>query len=163
MATQAECARMIGLSERRFRELLDEGVLQRRSAGKYKFEEIVPAYCAHLREIAAGRGGQDAQAQKAVDDARRAKVMADRAELEYAELKGELVPAEQVADTLHAAVQIFRTRMLALPSSLSPRVGARDPALAEKMIREHVNEVLENLAKVDVTQPEPQTQGAAAT
>lgn len=163
MATQADCARLIGISERRFRELLDEGVLQRRPAGQYEFDVVVPTYCAHLREIAAGRGGQDAQAKRAVDDARRAKVLADRAEVEFAQLKGELVPTDQIADAVHAAVQIFRTRMLALPSSLSARIGARDPGEAEKMIREQVIEALEDLAKIKVTQAAPNNEGTDTT
>lgn len=150
MATQAECARLIGMSERRFRELLDEGVFERRPAGQYDFFEIVPAYCERLRSVAAGRGGGEEQANKAIEDARKSRAQADLAEMKAAEMRGQLIPADQVQDAIHSAVKIMQTRLLAVAAKVAPRVGAKDVAQAEKVINEEVCEALEALGRIKV-------------
>ncbi len=150
MATQAECAEWLDISERRFRELLDEGVLTRADKGAYDHRAVVHQYIRHLREVAAGRGGATAQAVKADEDARLAKARADLAEMELAEKRGELVPVDQIGDALNSAVQIMRTRVLAIPTKAAPRVGAKDVAAAEGVIRAEVVEALSELSKVVV-------------
>lgn len=150
MATQAECARLIGISVRRFRELVDEGVIPRRPAGQYDFFEVVPTYCANLRQVAAGRGGDEAQANKATEEARRMTALADLAEMKAAEQRGRLVPVDQIADAVHGAVQMMKTSLLAIPAKAAARVGAKDTARAEQVIKDEVVEALAALAQVRV-------------
>ena len=151
MATQAECAEWLDLSERRFRELLDEGVIERADKGAYDLKTVVQQYVRNLREVAAGRGGAASQANKADEDARLARARADKAEMELAEARGLLVPADQIGEALNSAVQIMRTRVLAIPSKAAPRVGAKDVAAAEQVIRAEVVEALSELSQVVVT------------
>lgn len=151
MATQAECAEWLDLSERRFRELLDEGVIERADKGAYDLKTVVQQYVRNLREVAAGRGGATSQANKADEDARLARARADKAEMELAEARGLLVPADQIGDALNSAVQIMRTRVLAIPTKAAPRVGAKDVAAAEQVIRAEVVEALSELSQVVVT------------
>lgn len=150
MATQAECAEWLDLSERRFRELIDEGVIARADKGAYDLKTVVQQYVRNVREVAAGRGGGESQASKAIEDTRLARSRADKAEMELAEARGLLVPAEQIADAINAAVQIMRTRVLAIPNKAAPRVGAKDLAAAEKVIRDEVQEALKELSTVQV-------------
>lgn len=150
MATQAECAEWLDISERRFRELLDEGVIERAEKGGYELRRVVQQYVRNLREVAAGRGGGEEQIVKATEEARRMKAQADKAELEVAQMRGELVPADQIAEALNAAVMVMKTRLGAVPAKAASAVGARDVAVAEKVIREHVNEALTELSQVEV-------------
>ena len=150
MAKQSECAEWLDISERRFRELLDEGVIERADKGAYDLKTVVQQYVRNLREIAAGRGGGESQANKAGEDARLARARADKAEMELAEARGLLVPVDQFSDALNAAVQIMRTRVLAIPTKVAPRVGAKDIAAAEGVIRAEVFEALKELSTVQV-------------
>jgi phage terminase Nu1 subunit (DNA packaging protein) len=150
LATQAECARRIDVSERRFRELVDEGVIDRADKANYDADAVVIRYIRHLREVAAGRGGGESQAIKADEDARLARARADKAEMELAEARGQLIPADQIGDAVNSAVQIMRTRVLAIPTKAAPLVGAKDIPAAEKVIRDQVFEALSELSKVSV-------------
>lgn len=150
MATQAECAEWLDLSERRFRELIDEGVFERADKAGYDLKSVVHQYVRNLRAVAAGRGGGEAQHDKATEDTRLARARADKAEMELAEARGQLVPADEIADALNAAVQIMKTRVLAIPTKAAPRVGAKDVAAAEKAIRDEVVEALQELSKIEV-------------
>ena len=151
MATQAYCARLLGISERRFRELRDEGVIPDAEKGEYEVERIVPAYCAHLREVAAGRGGGEGQVAKSTEDARLLKARADKAEMEAAEMRGQLVPVDQISGAMHTAVIIMKTRLGAVPAKTAPLVaGVKSIPAVERVIRENIEEALAELAKVEV-------------
>lgn len=151
MATQSECADWLDISERRLRELIDEGVIDRAEKGQYDVKAVVQQYVRNLREIAAGRGG--GSGTKAEDEARLAKAKADKAEMEAAQMRGELIPADTIAETLQSAVMVMKTRMLAVPPRAASEVGARNVASAEKVIRGHINEALTELSQVEVFGP----------
>lgn len=153
MATQTECADWLDMSERRFRELVDEGVIVRAEKGQYEVKTVVHQYVRHIREVAAGRGGGEGQIIKADEEARRMRALADKAELEVAQAKGELVPADQIGEAIGAAVQVMKTRLTAIPAKAAPLVGARDVAIAEKVIREQVHEALTELAQAEIIGP----------
>ena len=59
--------------------------------------ESVRAYCAHLRDMAAGRGTAPSQRHKARKRARLVKLQADAVEVRHAVRRGALVDAEAVA------------------------------------------------------------------
>lgn len=75
MATIAEAALHCDLSERRFRELLDEGVIARATRGSYDLDEVRVQYIRHIREAASGRAGETNAL--ASEKARHAKEQAD--------------------------------------------------------------------------------------
>ena len=72
MPTQDEIAKHLDLSVRRVRELLPEIGINHRTAS---MDDIRIAYIRHQRELAAGRGGGDAQAEAA-----QARMEKDRAQ-----------------------------------------------------------------------------------
>jgi terminase small subunit / prophage DNA-packing protein len=150
LSTQTECADWLDLSERRFRELIDAGVISRAEKSQYDVKAVVQQYVRHIREVAAGRGGGESQIDKAVEEARRMSALADKAELDVAQIRGELVPADAIADVLHTAIQVMKTRITAVPAKAAPLVGARNVAVAEKVIREHIHEALADLATIQV-------------
>lgn len=150
MATQAECARHIDMSERRFRELVDEGVISAAERGAYDLDAVRLQYIRSLRETAAGRGGSEALEAKAASDARRAAALADKAEIDVAAMRRDLVPAEQIADALNAAVMIMKTKVRSVPSKVAPQIGARDVVAAERIIRVAIDEALDALSQINV-------------
>jgi phage terminase Nu1 subunit (DNA packaging protein) len=87
-----------------------------RADGGYDVKATVIAYCAHLRGIASGRGGEEQVLDLTSQRARLAKEQADEKELKNAVLRGELLPAAQVEATWSDFLRGLRSRLLALPA-----------------------------------------------
>jgi phage terminase Nu1 subunit (DNA packaging protein) len=82
--------------------------------GSYALEPSVAGYCAHLREIAAGRGG-DAGADAR---ARLGSAQADLAEARAERLRGEVAPVAEVEAKWTAACRSIRARVLAIADKM---------------------------------------------
>jgi phage terminase Nu1 subunit (DNA packaging protein) len=78
--TAVELGALLGISDRAVRDLAKAGHVVSTSRGKYDVAASVPKYCAHLRSLAVGRGGEAAQATAARERARLARAQADLAE-----------------------------------------------------------------------------------
>lgn len=152
MATIAEAARHVDLSERRFSELLDAGVIERQDRGNYDLEKVRVAYIRYLRMRALGSSEKTgSELERAADEARLAKAKADKAEMEAAEMRGELIPSDQVAEAFHGAIVIMKTRLNGIPARAAPvAYSAPSVSAAEAAIRREVDEALGELGKAQV-------------
>lgn len=104
--TQQEFAAIVGISEARVSQLATEGLMASgATAGAW-----LSAYCARLREQAAGRGSEDgARLQR--ERADLAKVQRERIELQNAVSRGEFAPIEILGDALSKAVVVMVTQL----------------------------------------------------
>lgn len=89
--TAEELADLAGITDRRVRQLADEGVIPKppmsgEGRGKYPFTACIKGIVGHFREQANGQS-----ADKARDQARQAKADADRAEMAAAKDAGTLM------------------------------------------------------------------------
>lgn len=113
MATQAQIAEHLDLSERRVRDMIGEGVLQKGA----DLAQCRISYIRHLRDGASGQ--QTGAGLKLTDErARLAKLQADKVEPELAELRRELVRAENAAKVMVSHIIAARARLLALSTKL---------------------------------------------
>ncbi|MFG1344375.1 hypothetical protein V5F59_05740 [Xanthobacter autotrophicus DSM 431] len=138
-ASAVELAALWGVTERLVRDLAQRGVIQRTGRGRYDRRKATLAYCAHLREQAAGRGGD---AEVLTERRREARARAEKVELHNAKSRGDLVSREDVARTWTAIVVDVRAALLAVPT--------RIPELPKTMARrvdEEIRQALEGLAK----------------
>ncbi len=151
MATIVESAKHLDLSERRFMELLEAGILERQDRGRYELDTVRVAYIRHLRQRAAGAGERSsADMEKARDEARLAKARADKAEMEAAEMRGLLVRADQVEEVWMNALVNTKTRLAGIPARTAHIVlAAASNAAAEKILRREVGEALHELDRAD--------------
>lgn len=160
MATQAEVAEKLGLSDRWLRKLVEDGVLCDPGRGKWDAlttaRELLEYRGKEIERLKAQIASLESQAQrgdlggKAAEDARKARAQADIAEMEAAEMKGHLVPIGEIAEPLHSAVQIMKTRIMAVPAKAATQVGAKNAAHAKQVIEKYVVEALEGLSKIRV-------------
>jgi phage terminase Nu1 subunit (DNA packaging protein) len=162
MATQAEVAEMLGLSDRWLRKLVEDGALK--DPGRRKWDALSTARQLldyrgkEIERLKAQVASLESQAQrsegsgmKATEDARLQRAKADKAEMEAAEMRGDLIPRAQIADAMHSAVIIMKTRLNAIPAKVAPLAhAAPSVAHAERYIREQVDEALDGLGKVEV-------------
>lgn len=164
MPTQQETAKILGISDRWLQRLAELGMIKRRPRGEWDAIEVAKELLAYrereIERLKADNANLNAQLQrtdgdganKSVEDARRAKAMADKAEMEVAEMKGQLIPADQVADWLHTPVLIMKMRLNGVPARAAPLVHAASTvAAAENILREEIDEALAELGKVRIS------------
>lgn len=163
MATQIEIAEKLGISDRWLRKLVADGAIKDRGRGGWDAVEAAKDLLAYrereIERLKAEIASLTAQVQrtegdganKAIEDARHAKAKADKAEMEVAEMKAQLIPADQVAELLHTPILIMKTRMNAIPARAAPLAhAAPSVAAAESILREQIDEALSELGKVEV-------------
>lgn len=122
-ATATQVAEWIGVSRQAVSEFANDGKVIRISRGKYDLKASVQTYTAHLREVAAHRGGAEQILDLTQERARLAREQADGQELKNRQLRGELVSAIDVerewADTLRGV----RAGILAVTSRVRAAAG----------------------------------------
>ena len=136
--TQAEFGALVGISQPAVSGLIERGVLVAGgTAGEW-----LSAYCAHLREIAAGRqaeGGIDL----ATERARLAREQADKIAMQNAVTRGELAPRALLVEVLSRTAPKVCGLLDAIVPALRRRSGysAEDLAYVSEVIAKARNEV----------------------
>lgn len=120
LSTQAEFGELVGISQPAVSGLLSRGVLTEGAVGGVWLRE----YCAHLREVAAGRlatGDLDL----ATERARLAKEQADKIAMQNAQARRELAPVVLITEVLAKA----GTRVAGILEAIPGQVKRRLPDL----------------------------------
>lgn len=147
MATDAEVAAHLDLSDRSIRELKRKGVLAEVPRGQNDMDECRVAYIRHLRDQAAGRSGEmgpkklDLMAEKARD----AKESADARAMKNAVQRGELVPVGALSAAVIGMVEMAKARMLRVPA-----VVAKGNVALQDRIDRAIRDGLEDLSATRV-------------
>ncbi|MBY0256342.1 hypothetical protein [Methylobacterium sp.] len=139
MSTISQAASHLDMSERRFRELLDETVITRAPRGEYDLDAVRRQYIGHLREVAAGRQ----QAQAGDLDPAQERARKDRALAIATELKNDLAIGKVVLiDDAMAAVTVqhmkLRNKLLSLPSRIASRIPEKGRAQVFTLVEAEV-------------------------
>ncbi len=138
-------ADLLGVHERTIRDLAGDGYIVKLGKGVYDRDASVRTYCIHLREIAAGRGGESGVATLTAERARLAREQADERAMKNATMRGDMVPATDVKARWQAILVGVRSRILAVPS----RVRMRAPHLTRaeiEIVDSEIREALEEAA-----------------
>ncbi len=141
--TSGELARLLGVTTRTVTDLARRGIVVREGS-RYAVAESVKRYCAHLRDIATGRGGEAAVGSATAQRARLAKAQADLAEAKIAVIRRELLPAAEVEAEWAGILRTVRAGLLALPSRVAARLGhltSQDVAEIDAEVRAVLTEV----------------------
>lgn len=115
-------ASVFGVSTRTVNDLETRGIIVKFGFDTYDQSKCTTAYCNHLREIAAGRGGEAAGQSLVSERARLAKQQADAHEIKNAKLRGDLLAADDVAREWTAIMQKLRAGLLAIPARAQQRL-----------------------------------------
>lgn len=139
--SNAELARLLGLSSDRVAALGGSGVLPKAGRGRYPVPDAVRAYVRYIKEHPEGRpkstGGLEAE------KTRLTRAQADVAELKAAAARGDLLPAEEAQRRWVDAASRLRAALLAVPSRVASRLGMDRTAAAEldAELREALTEI----------------------
>lgn len=133
-------ASWLDLSERRVRQLRDEGVLTETKPGLYELRSTVVRYIVFLRKGSSNLNDERAMLTKAKREA---------AEMENALRKGTLHETADIEKGLQTMCLNIRSRFLSLPAKLAPAIAAKKYSQAEifDFLKQAVDETLEELSK----------------
>lgn len=136
--SEAQFSALIGLSSRRVRDLVRDGVLTKtiknRRLGFVVPGEII-AYCAFLRDRFTARGQTDDLKNERV---RKERAAAEKLELQNAAIRGEMVAVNEVRAEWGNLVRDVRAGMLAVPARVGaalPHLGSHDIATIDAEVR----------------------------
>lgn len=134
----AVLADLLGVSERRVRQLASEGIFTRVAKGRYNLPDSIKTY---LNMIKMEKDIMNTQApgELDLDQERAIKVRVERhqAEIKLALMRGEIHKSSDVEQVMTDMLISFKTRLLNIPPKLSP-------ILAEKSDKVVVQDILSN-------------------
>ena len=140
--TTSEFAEAIGVSERIVRDLLKRNIVERsgrRPGAGLPYPEAVQKYCAHLREMAAGRGGK-AAAGVATERAGLLRAQRERVERANAQEAGKVVDGAEMQAALVTTFFYLRGALMGLPKRLTG-VDRRVMGEVERGVRETLHDL----------------------
>ena len=134
--TSKVIADWLGLTERRVRQLRDEGIIEEQAPGLYDLRATTRRYISYLRSgsLADERAGLT------------------RAKREAAEMENELHRTEEIETGIKTMLLNIRGRFLSLPAKLSPALAAMggDQASIFDELKHAIDETLEELRDFNV-------------
>lgn len=146
--TQA-IAKMFGVSDRRVRQFVEEGIIDRIGHGRFNVIDTVNKYITHLRMASDQLDGNDITESLEYERYLHEKAKREKAEIELAHIKGTMHSANEVEKVMNNMLASFRARILALPSKVAPSLVNLEVADIEKIIESQVHEALNELADYD--------------
>lgn len=149
----AVVADWLGISAQAISDLASRGVIAKNAHNSWDLKATVTAYTAHMREVAAGRKADAAQALDLVQErAALARAQREHQEMRNAERAGALLPRavvdQAIADTftrVRAALLRIPTKATTRPQDMATPNGIRHTL--DHLVRDALNE----LADLDVT------------
>lgn len=150
---QKELAAILGISDRRVRQLKNEfGLFERNiSEGKknknYRLEKCIPEYINYKME-AETHGGTNYNKEK--EQAEHEQIKKKISILKLRKLRRELHEAEDVEEFLTEMLMGFKNRLLSIPQKVAPLVVSEDDVNAVlDIIEKEIFEALDELSEYD--------------
>ncbi|BBF41992.1 hypothetical protein lbkm_0674 [Lachnospiraceae bacterium KM106-2] len=144
-------SKMIGVTERRIRQLAEEGILVKASQGRYKLNDSIHGYILTLKianESKSFSNDLDDELDLDKEKALHERVKRHMAELKYALMKGDVHKSEDVEDVMNNMLSNFKSRCLSLPSKLTPLLLDRsDKAYVLKLLTDNIMQLLNELSE----------------
>lgn len=139
-------ALLLGISANRLGALAREGVIPRRGKTRFPLPDAVSAYCKWCRDNPAGRPA----ASGALADAkvRLTTAQAERAEMQAAATRGEMIPAADVEAGWAGILRDVRAAVLALSARARTRLPHLTPTDVAEIDRE-ARQILVELSDAD--------------
>jgi phage terminase Nu1 subunit (DNA packaging protein) len=162
----ATIAKLLCVSERRVQQMAEKGIIPApESRGEYELVGCVQGYIQFLQN--SERQGASGSDEMVNAKERQAKARADLLEIKAAQMRGDLVWAEDVRTALCGVLALFKSAMRSIPSDIAPEVRmSKSDGQAGKIIQEKIDEALEELSNAIITvvphdNGRPESQSAA--
>lgn len=142
---------MFGVTDRRIRQMAEEGIVIRASKGRYKLVDSTKSYLLTLKLAAEGVGVELADGEIDFDEekALHERVKRHISELKLQIMKGEVHKAEDVETVMMDMLVAFKTKIMGIPSKAAPILENRDAAFIKDRLTKEVTEALNELKDYD--------------
>ena len=137
-----EAALFLGLPERTFRHLVEEGVIPKADRGEYILGDVAKAYWKHRL---CGKSLE-------MEQIRLTKARADRLELDLAEQRGEIHRASAIMRVWANNVINTKTRLLSIPTKAAPELVGKSIQEIQSNLEEEIGDALMELTDYDEQQ-----------
>lgn len=151
--TEVELADMLGVSQRRVRQLAVDGVAVKTRAGRYDLKLSVQNYIRNIKD-------KDKTANQGIDKIKAAReaegLMTDRLkkkkiELQVRKMENQLHEAEDVKMIWNTMIVAAKSRITSIPTKTAPKlVGLENIKEVESILSREVKEALNEIAEYDV-------------
>lgn len=142
---------LLGVSDRRIRNLENEGIIIKRARGRYSLKESIKNYIKNLKISKELKSNiQSGELDLNQEKAKHEIIKRQQSELKLALMKGELYKGSDIESVMGDMVSNCRSKILSLPSKLTPlllNVGDKD--YIKKILNREINEVLSELKEYD--------------
>lgn len=140
-------ANIFSLSERRIRQMAEEGIIVRAAKGRYKLVESLKNYTLVLKLAAEGANVDNPDGEIDIDEekALHERIKRHISELKLQVMKGDLHKAPDVERVMMDMLASFKTRLMNIPSKVAPVLESRDAAYIKDHLTKEVIEVLNEL------------------
>lgn len=144
-------AQYLDLSERRVRQLRDEGVLEEKAPGLYDLRSSVRRYINYLRGDKGGKADLNEERAKLTKEKRIA------AETENKVRNGKLYRKSDITVGMTTVVMNLRSRLLALPNKLAANIAKLDGDEGKIMdlLQSSLYEIMEEFSNYQVALQPP--------
>lgn len=142
---------IFGVTDRRIRQMAEEGIIVRVAKGRYNLVESVKNYILSLKLAvdSAGSDNPDGELNIEEEKALHERVKRHISELKLQTMKGELHKAEDVRRVMTDMLSSFKTRLMNVPAKVAPVLEDRDAGYIKDRLTAEVTEVLNELKDYD--------------
>ncbi len=116
---------LLSVTDRRIRDLAQEGILVRISKGRYDLTQSIKNYILHLKMNNEMKEVNDNDLDLKLEQAKHERIKTEMAEMKLRVMKGKLHDSEDVEKVMTDMLTNFKGKILNMPSKLSPMLVAR--------------------------------------
>ncbi len=142
--TSVDLARLLGITDRRVRQLVNDGIVSRQPEGDYLLPEAIAEYYAFKYKP---DEAVDYMEEKALHE----KTKRELAELELARRRNEVHDAEDVQIVMVDMLTNLRSQLLGLPTKMAQLLAERDAGYIDKALTKEIEERLSELSDYSPT------------
>lgn len=141
-----EISEILGLSDRRIRQLENEGALVKIAHGKFHLPDSIQRYIEFIKE----QSEPDEETDYYKERALLTRANRQKAEMELKIIQGEVHRSEDVEKVMNDMLGAFRSRTLVIPNKISPLLIAQtEVEVVKSIIKKAIHEALLELSDYD--------------
>ena len=142
---------IFGVTDRRIRQMAEEGIIVRAAKGRYNLVGSLKNYILSLKLAADGANSDDPDGELDIEEekALHERVKRHISELKLQIMQGDLHKAEDVQRVMTDMLAAFKTRILNIPSKVAPILENRDANTIKERLTSEVMEALNELKDYD--------------
>lgn len=149
IVTTDKLAELFGFSRQRINQLAKEGVLEKKAPGRFFLMLNIKKYIEFLRNGTVSEEEGEATALYWEEKALHERAKREKAEIELELFKGNLLKATDVEQTMADMILTAKSRLLSIPSKVSPKIlGQKNITAVAEIIRGEIYEALNELKEM---------------